>query len=49
MVLTDTAAVLFFPIATGLGVCFVWAFWEIEQGRQRRSYVRRIHAWRQIR
>ena len=49
MVLTDTTAVLFFLIATGLGVCLVWALWEIEQGRQHRLYVRRIHAWRQIR
>jgi hypothetical protein len=34
---TDADSVfLFFLIVSSLGACFVWAFWEIEQSRERR-------------
>jgi hypothetical protein len=41
---------LFLLIAAGLGVCFVWAFWEMEQSRerrrQRRAAVGRQPTWK---
>lgn len=38
--ITDDVAYLFLLIATCLGACFVWALWEIEQGRERRFRVK---------
>jgi hypothetical protein len=39
--LTDTEqAVLFFPMAACLGACFIRAFWEMEQARERRRLQR---------
>jgi hypothetical protein len=34
-------AFLFLLIAACLGACFVWAFWEMEQMRERRRQMRR--------
>jgi hypothetical protein len=39
---TDTAhAFLFLLTAACLGACFVWAFWELKQMRERRRQLRR--------
>jgi hypothetical protein len=36
MMLTDTDRVFLFLLAAAcLGACFIWAFWELEQMRER--------------
>jgi hypothetical protein len=38
---------LFLLISTCLGACFVWAFWELEQSREKRQRAQaHKRAWR---
>ena len=37
---------LFLLISACLGACFVWAFWELEQSRERRRERAQKRAWR---
>jgi hypothetical protein len=34
-------ACLFLLISAALGACFIWAFWELEQARERRRLQRK--------
>jgi ferredoxin-NADP reductase len=45
--LIDTdRTIVFLLIAGGLGACFVWAFWELEQMAQRWRKTRLVHLQR---
>ena len=43
----EVRAGLLLLVVAGLGVSFVWAFWEIEQYREHRLRTRRTQKWRQ--
>jgi hypothetical protein len=45
---TDADQAFLFLILSGcLGACFIWAFWELEQARERRKRTRALkRAWR---